>query len=83
MNTYRFLAECDVEIWELQKVTGQEIKSIRIIKIDYSGIETEVKTNMSLEELRDKMRQTKDGHVMIQTVAEKDQYTGIRDFSIS
>ena len=38
---------------------------------------------MSLEELRTNMGKVIDGHVMYQTVAIKDEYTGERDFSLN
>ena len=38
--------------------------------------------SITLEELRDLMREIEDGHVMVQTVQPKDHYTGERDFTL-
>jgi ribosome-associated translation inhibitor RaiA len=84
MNTYSFWAECEHDVDELRKVVKKKIERItKIIQVNPNfHIEVEVETDMSLEVLRDEMRKVIDGHVMVQTVASKNQYTGERDFSI-
>ena len=50
---------------------------------DGYGGDAEVASNLTLEEIRGVMRMVPDGHVMVQTVAESEEYTGDRDFDVS
>ncbi|KAA5548094.1 hypothetical protein [Adhaeribacter rhizoryzae] len=48
----------------------------------FSDVELEFKTNYSLEEIRELLKDVPDAHVMRQTVALKQDYTGERDHEL-
>ncbi|MFN6572666.1 CHAT domain-containing protein [Dendronalium sp. ChiSLP03b] len=80
---FKFRAECDHDVNELDKLIGKHVK--KIIKVRESllpDVEVEIYVNLSLNELRNAMRKIEDGHVMVQTVAPKDKYTGERNYSL-
>ena len=52
------------------------------IKLPFPDIVVELETDMSLNELRGEMRAVQHGHIMLQTVATSDNYTGKRDLSL-
>jgi len=82
-HIFRFRAECEHDANEFRKTLGDQIK--RIVKINESPFpdtEVEISVSLSFEELRDAMRKVEDGHVMVQTVALKDKYTGERDYDL-
>lgn len=85
LRVYRFRAELEHDVNELCKILGRRIeKIIKTMKSPYLFMDTEVEIHidLSLEELRDAMREVEDGHVMVQTVTLRDQYTGKRDYSL-
>ena len=81
---YRFRAECEHDVDVLRAILGTHVK--RIVKLNeapFPDNEVELHVPLSLEELRDVMRMVEDGHVMVQTVAPRDTYTGERDYDVS
>ena len=86
MTDYKFRAECIADVEKLQKTliaenvpAKMEIKQIDRWKPD---VEVYVKTsNLSISTLRQYMRRNHDGHVMVQTLAPADCYTGDRDYA--
>lgn len=82
-NAYRFRAECQVEVDELRRLIGIQMDRITIVNTaPFPDVEVEIETSLSLNELRDLMRQVVDGHVMVQTVAPTDEYTGERNYDL-
>ena len=80
---YRFRAECQADVDELRRILGTKIDRITIVNSPpFPDIEVEVEVDLALEELRDTMRRVVDGHVMVQTVARDNEYTGERDYDI-
>lgn len=82
-RVYRFRAECQVDVDKLRQILGRSIDKITIVNSSpFPDVELEIEVNLSLEELRDAMRQVVDGHVMVQTVARKEKYTGERNYDL-
>ena len=82
-RVYRFRAECQADVDELRRLLGTKIDRITIVNSPpFPDVEVEVEVDLSLEELRDTMRRVVDGHVMVQTVARHNEYTGERDYDI-
>ena len=80
---YRFRAEYEPDVNQIQSILGNRVtKFIRIHEYGEADHEVEVYGNITLEELREAMREVEDGYVMVQTVAPADQYTGERDYTI-
>ena len=79
---YRFRAECLDDVYKLLQRLGGVIYRVTI---DHGrpcpDVEMEIEIHLSLEELRGLMRQVPEGHVMEQTVASRDAYTGECDYS--
>lgn len=84
MTEYRFRAECIVDVESLQQVLAAEKVSFKM-KIERDSVfpdaEVWIKApTASIDSLRGYMRRVVDGHVMVQTLALADDYTGERDF---
>jgi len=61
----------------------KRINKITILRdLRYPDVEVEIEVDLSLKELRDIMRQIVDSHVMVQTVAQNDEYTGERNYDL-
>ncbi len=81
--SYRFRAECQVDVDELRRLIGTKLDRITIVNTaPYPDVEVEIETSFSLDELRNLMRQVLDGHVMVQTVAPITEYTGERNYEL-
>lgn len=84
MSIYRFRAECSVDFNELYRTIWRKVKYARLtIEPPFPDVEVVIETDMSLDDLRDEMRAVPDGHVILQTVATSDEYTGERDYSLN
>src|SRR5205814_312092 len=80
---YRFRAECERDVAELRRLLGARLERIIVTsEPPFPDVEVELATGLSLEELRDAMRRIVDGHVMVQTVARSEEYTGERDYDL-
>ncbi len=82
--SYRFRAECRVDITKLQNRLPNLRYNLSIVP--HAGVgdcEATLEIALPLEELRDVMRKVVDGHVMVQTLALTENYTGERNGSIS
>lgn len=82
MKTYKFRAECLVDVIKLRRIAQQSAYSMPVfstMKITYDDrfpdVEVTVKTNRP-KCLKCLMRKVPDSHVMIETFAKKSQYTG-------
>lgn len=84
MSIYRFRAEVRSDADNLYRNIADKVEYVTMtIKPPFPDVEVEIETDMSLNDLRDEMRAVPDGHVMLQTVATTDKYTGERDFSLN
>ena len=84
MSIYRFRAECSVDFDELYRTIWRKVKYATItIEPPFPDVEVEIETDMSLDDLRDELRAVPDGHVMLESSATSNEYTGDRDISLS
>jgi hypothetical protein len=82
-RVYRFRAECQPDVDELRRLLGAKYDRITMTQWPpFPDVEVELEIGLSLEELRDVMRRVVDGHVMVQTVARSEEYTGERDYKL-
>ena len=82
-RVYRFRAECQHDVDELRCLLGARLDRITMtIEPPFPDVEVELEIGLSLEELRDEMRRVVDGHVMVQTLARSEEYTGERDYKL-
>ena len=78
-HRYRFRAECWPDVEQLLSIiAGKMSKMTVIIERPFPDVEVTLDCPLSLEELRAAMHQVEDGHVMVETVAESEVYTGER-----
>lgn len=82
VKIYRFRAECNHDVEELMKLIGKNIMSITRTRGALPDTYVEFSTSLSLAQIRNAMRKVVDGHVMLQTVALKEDYTGERDYDL-
>jgi len=85
MSDYRFRAECLQDVIEFIYGSIREIgfkKYVLTQKTPFPDVEVELEADMEIEDLRDELRRVPDGHVMVQTLSLKEDYTGKRDFSL-
>ncbi len=80
---FKFRAEglCDVD--RLKGVLRKRGKRIRMTideKPPWIDVDVEMETTETLGDIKDSMRKVSDGHVMLQTIALKDEYTGERRY---
>lgn len=92
-KVYRWVAECPIDDEELLKrIPSDELIEFRTVQrmpnapttptiLDCLLSEAKVRS-LTLDQLRDIMRDIPDGHVMVQTVQPKDRFTGERNFDL-
>ena len=79
LHKYRFRAECQRDVDNLRDLLGVKIGKITMVQEPpFPDVEVGIETGLSLEELVAAMRHVDDGHVMVETVAQADVYTGER-----
>ncbi|AFY58982.1 hypothetical protein Riv7116_6660 [Rivularia sp. PCC 7116] len=77
----KFRAECEHDVNELIKTLSPHIKQITKIKDnDFPDMYVEMSVYLSLEEIQAKIKDIEDGHVMLETVELKNDYTGERKY---
>jgi len=82
---YKFRAECEADVDELIKLLGDEWGyEIKVTQKNplFPDVEVEIISPLKIDEIQNLMRKVVDGHVMVQTIAPLDSYTGERDLSI-
>lgn len=82
IKEYKFRAECEIDVDELRKIMGRECLKISKEISVFPDTNVSILTTLDLNALRNEMRKVVDGHVMIQTVALKSDYTGERDYEL-
>ena len=79
MGHYKFRAECLDDVLELLRLIGADVHEWRLFKHgEWPDVVVELKVQMTLMMLIGVMREVVDGHVMVETVAPIDKYTGER-----
>ena len=83
LNRYRFRAECQHDVDQLCRLLKTEPHTITTeLTAGFPDVEAELVIGSSLEQMRDIMRHVEDGHVMVQTVARRQDYTGERNYDL-
>lgn len=82
---YKLRAECNDDfnclVQRLVSTPGFSLMGA-VAEGPFPDVEATFKSKLDLEALRDIIRQIPDGHVMLQTLAPADQYTGERDYDL-
>ena len=77
----KFRAECEHDVDELIKILNPHIKKItKIKKTPFPDVDVEMCAYVSLEEIQAAIKDIEDGHVMLETVELKHDYTGERKY---
>jgi hypothetical protein len=78
-NRFHFRAECQADVNKLRQLLGEKVEKIATtFATAYPDVEVEIDTSLSLNDLKATMRQIVDGHAMVETVTQGDEYTGER-----
>ena len=81
MMNFKFRSECFHDILEFMKLHGEHIGKISIQRNEsFPDCECTLSSNLDRGELLEKLRDVTDGHVMVETLEEEENYTGIRDY---
>lgn len=82
--TYKFRAECEIDAEQFQEENVDVISDleINIIDVDFPDVHVTFESELSLEEIIDRMIIIPDGHVMYQTVQPIEKYTGNRNYNL-
>jgi len=81
---HKFRAECEADVDELIKLLPKEYShTVKVMRPNpiFPDVVVDIITPLTATELENLMRQVTDGHVMLQTVAPLDHYTGDRDYN--
>jgi len=84
---YKFRAECSNDALMFRENTVSLMDNFNITTQDIDGlaipdVDVEFESNLTLDEIIDKMKDVIDGHVMFQTVKPIEEYTGERDYHL-
>jgi hypothetical protein len=85
-TTYRFRAECqaDVDRFEAKLAThGCHVEGWTLVSLPHGETAVDFSTDAPLEALRTILATVVDGHVMLETIAPADAYTGERTYAVS
>ena len=83
LRIYRFRAECESDVNSVLKALKGNVVSITQSKESFPDVNVRLITDLSLNEIRERMRTIEDAHVMIQTIAHHMDYTGNRNRPIA
>jgi len=77
----KFRAECEHDVNELIKILNPHVKEItKIKKASFPDIDVEMSAYLPLDEIQAAIKDIEDGHVMLETVELKHDYTGERKY---
>ncbi len=80
---YKFRAECEHDVNELRRILRYKFYTLtKTIHPYLPDTIVELATSYTLQELQDYIREITDGHVMLQTIALKEDYTGERNYGL-
>ena len=85
MNTYKLRAETVTDLLRLVVQMSEIRVGDMFVTMDKDGLpdcELEIVTWYDLDRMRSYCREIPDGHIMLQTIRLKENYTGIRDYEI-
>lgn len=76
---YRFRAECDDDVLALRKILrGKLLKIQQTVTSPFPDVEVKIITKLTINEIKRAMEKVPDGHVMYETIALANEYTGER-----
>ncbi len=71
MFIYRFRAECVGDVGALCMILGARVRKLEFeTQLPFPDVDAKMEAEIEIEELREAMRKTEDGHVMAESVAE-------------
>ncbi len=76
LTSYKMRAECQADLGRFLMVVA--VRSFTTTASLLPDMDAEFTSPLSLDEIRKLMAEIEDGHVMLETVNYKDQYTGER-----
>jgi hypothetical protein len=80
-NLYRFRAECQFDVDQLRQLLGLQVERITMTQEPpFPDVEVELQTQLSLDAVKTIMLQVIDGQVMVETVANREDYTAERNY---
>lgn len=82
IKEYKFRAECEIDVDELRKILGRKCLKVSKEVSTFPDTNVNLLTILDLNELQNEMRKVSDGHVMLQTLALKEDYTGERNYNL-
>ncbi|WP_416670468.1 serine/threonine protein kinase [Egbenema bharatensis] len=82
LKLYKFRAECQHDVDLIESALGEDVVSISKSKHRFPDIEVKLVTVLTLDEIRARMREIEDSHVMLQTIAHHLDYTGNREYDL-
>lgn len=87
VTEYKFRAECQTDAMKFFELLPSALNTAKIDSLDgetkFPDVIVLFECNLSLEDIRNLMREVEDSHVMLQTVALADNYTGERNYEIN
>ena len=75
-NTYKFRAECLADVSQMKEL----FETVTVTKRENYSIEGQVTTTMTLNQVRNIVREQRDLHVIAETLATSEDFTGERTF---
>lgn len=86
MIKYKFRADCQADGMKFFELLPSAFKTAVFTPLDekarFPDVVASFECNLELEEIRNIIREIEDSHVMLQTVAPADKYTGERNYEI-
>lgn len=76
-QTYRLRAECPFDVFQLATALGPDLIGLAVKRI-HEQWEASIITCLTLDELKRQLQHVPEAHVMLQTVAPRGHYTGVR-----
>lgn len=83
MTRFKFRADCDQDVQNLVAYMQKNNVPAVIEELEAGLIDCDrvIMTGLRLDEVREVMNNIEDGHTMVQTVRDENNYTGIRNYS--
>ena len=82
MNHIKFRAECITDVLKLRERMGVRCSKMMVEISQFPDTDVVLYTSLGLDEVKNEIRSIKDCHVMLQTIALEQEYTGERDYEL-
>lgn len=80
--SYKFRAECRYDVDRFLKLLSVNKIVISSNENGFPDVEVQIESDISLDQLRNIMRNVANGHVMVQTINHASEYTGERNYHL-